>query len=227
MIWYRETATASRRNRLLLSKRTFPICRLLNADDMPFRRASQGSEGSSQPLTPRRTASSRSRPGFEPFSNGFRSIMDAPLPSSCRRPSLSMLMPGAAAALAAAVNPPQDLGEQGSGHRHLGQLEDDVAAMAHDPGADLDQLLAQGRQRPMLDLLGQGQRAHEVGEVAGQRVQLEPHGVVPERVFCALLSPVPWSRCDAPSSGRANERRLSHLSPQTDRLFRLYHQHVT
>ena len=28
--------------------------------------------------------------------------------------------------------------------------------MAHDPGADLDQLLAQGRERPMLDLLRQG-----------------------------------------------------------------------
>jgi hypothetical protein len=39
----------------------------------------------------------------EPFSNGFRPIMDAPLlPSSCCRSSLSMLMPGAAAALAAA-----------------------------------------------------------------------------------------------------------------------------
>lgn len=44
-----------------LLSRHFPICRLPNADDMPFRRASQGSEGSSQPLTPRRTASS-SRP---------------------------------------------------------------------------------------------------------------------------------------------------------------------
>jgi hypothetical protein len=35
--------------------------------------------------------------------------------------------------------------------------------MAYDPGADLHELLAQGRQRPMLDLLGQGQRAQEVG----------------------------------------------------------------
>ena len=51
------------------------------------------------------------------------------------------------------VDPPQDLGEQRSRHRHLGQLEDDVAAVAHDAGADLDQLLAQGRQRPVLDLL--------------------------------------------------------------------------
>jgi len=30
----------------------------------------------------------------------------------------------------------------------------DVAAVAHDPGTDLHQLLAQGRQRPVLHLLG-------------------------------------------------------------------------
>ena len=32
--------------------------------------------------------------------------------------------------------------------RDLGHLEDDVAAMAHDLGADLDELLPQARQRP-------------------------------------------------------------------------------
>jgi hypothetical protein len=56
------------------------------------------------------------------------------------------------------------------------------AAVAHDPGAELDQLLAQRRQRPMLDLFRQGQRAHEVGQVVGQGVELEPHGVVAERM---------------------------------------------
>jgi hypothetical protein len=68
------------------------------------------------------------------------------------------------------------------GTAHLGQLEHDVAAVAHDPGANLDQLLAERRQRPVLDLLGQGQGAHEVGRLVGQRVQLEPHRVVPEGV---------------------------------------------
>jgi hypothetical protein len=66
-----DEACGDRRQLALLhgtSPPTFPICRLLNADDMPFRRARQGFEGSSPPLTPRRTASSRSRPGFEPFS---------------------------------------------------------------------------------------------------------------------------------------------------------------
>ena len=80
------------------------------------------------------------------------------------------------------IDPAQDLGEQRPRHRHLGQLEDEVAAVAHDPGADLDQLLAQRGQRPMLDPLRQGQRAQEVGEVVGERVKLEPHRVVPEGV---------------------------------------------
>ena len=35
----------------------------------------------------------------------------------------------------------QDFPEQFPRHRHLGQLEGDVAAVAHDLGADLDQLL--------------------------------------------------------------------------------------
>jgi hypothetical protein len=46
------------------------------------------------------------------------------------------------------VDPAQDLREQRSGHRHLGQLEHDVATVAHDPGADLDQLLS---SRPVSD----------------------------------------------------------------------------
>jgi hypothetical protein len=41
-----------------------------------------------------------------------------------------------------AVDPAQDRGEQRTRHRHLGQLEDHVAAVAHDPGTDLDQPLS-------------------------------------------------------------------------------------
>jgi hypothetical protein len=40
------------------------------------------------------------------------------------------------------IDPAQDLGEQGSRHRDLGQLEHDVAAVAVDPGANLDHLPA-------------------------------------------------------------------------------------
>ena len=49
----------------------------------------------------------------------------------------SVLMPEAVAAVAATIDPAQDLGEQRPRHGHLGQLEHDVAAVAHDPGADL------------------------------------------------------------------------------------------
>jgi hypothetical protein len=52
--------------------------------------------------------------------------------------------------------------------------------VAHDPGADLDQLLAQGRERPLRHLVGQRERAQEVGQVVGEREQLQPHRVVPE-----------------------------------------------
>jgi hypothetical protein len=41
-----------------------------------------------------------------------------------------------------AVDPAQDRGEHGARHRHLGQLEHDIAAVAHDPGAELHELLA-------------------------------------------------------------------------------------
>ena len=41
-------------------------------------------------------------------------------------------------------------GEQGSRDRDLGKLEGDIAPMAHDLGADLDELLPQRRQRPRL-----------------------------------------------------------------------------
>ena len=44
------------------------------------------------------------------------------------------------------IDPAQDLGEQGAWHRDLGQPERDLAAVTHNPGADLDQLLAQRGQ---------------------------------------------------------------------------------
>ena len=60
-------------------------------------------------------------------------------------------------------------------------MEDDVAAMAHDLGADLDELLPQAGQRPLLDRLRQSQRPHKVGEIVGQRMKLKPDGVGGER----------------------------------------------
>jgi hypothetical protein len=67
-------------------------------------------------------ASALRLPGFEDFEAAASSSWERPWPQP--------------------VDPPKDVPEQRSGHRYLGQLEHDVAAMAHDPGTDLDQLLA-------------------------------------------------------------------------------------
>ena len=63
----------------------------------------------------------------------------------------------------------------------LGHLEDNIAAVAHHLRADLDQLVLQGRQRPVLDRLGRRQRPQEVGEVASKRMKLKPHRVCGKR----------------------------------------------
>ena len=60
-------------------------------------------------------------------------------------------------------------------------MEGHVATVADDLRADLDQLFAQAGQRPRLRRLRHRQRAHEVAEVVGQRMQLEAHGISGER----------------------------------------------
>jgi hypothetical protein len=67
----------------------------------------------------------------------------------------SSLRPGRHGRASQPVDPASDLGEQRSRHRHLGQLKGHVTAVAHEPRADLDQLLAQGRQRPLRDRVRQ------------------------------------------------------------------------
>jgi hypothetical protein len=51
--------------------------------------------------------------------------------------------------------------------------------VAHHLRADLDQLVLQGRQRPVLDRLRRRQRAQEIAEVVGECMKLEPHRVNP------------------------------------------------
>ncbi len=53
-----------------------------------------------------------------------------------------------------AVNEAQDLSEQGAWDGDLRHLESDIATVADDLGADLDQLLAQRGDRPTLGILG-------------------------------------------------------------------------
>ncbi len=55
------------------------------------------------------------------------------------------------------IDQAQDFPEHFPRHGNLGQLERDVATMSDDFHADLDKLVEQRGQRPMLDLLSQGE----------------------------------------------------------------------
>ena len=76
---------------------------------------------------------------------------------------------------------PQDLCKQHPRHGNLGHLEGDIAAVADDLRPDLDQLLLQAGQRPVLDRLGRRQRTKEIAEIVGERVKLETDGIGRER----------------------------------------------
>jgi hypothetical protein len=78
------------------------------------------------------------------------------------------------------TDPIQDRREQFPRHGHLSQLERDDLGMADDLCPDLDQLLAQRRQRPRPYRMGQSQPAQEVTQVVGQGKQLQPDLVVLE-----------------------------------------------
>src|ERR1700730_7055755 len=67
------------------------------------------------------------------------------------------------------------------GDGDLGHLEGDVAAVAHDLRADLDELLPQARHRPIFDRLWRRQRAQEIAEVVGECVKLKSNSVGRER----------------------------------------------
>ena len=62
----------------------------------------------------------------------------------------------------------------------LGHLERGVAAMAHQPGAGLDQPFVEAGERPVLDLLGRRQRPQEVRQIVGKSVKAETSGVCRE-----------------------------------------------
>ena len=76
------------------------------------------------------------------------------------------------------IDEAEDFSEQLPRHRNLRQLESDIPAMADNFGPDLHQLFPQRGQRPVFHLLRQGQRPHEVAQIVGQGVKLEPDGVV-------------------------------------------------
>src|SRR2546430_1204021 len=63
----------------------------------------------------------------------------------------------------------------------LGHLECDVAAMADDLRANFDELLFQGRQRPVLDRVRRRQGSQEVAEIVSKRMKLKANHVGGER----------------------------------------------
>jgi len=73
-------------------------------------------------------------------------------------------------------------GKQISRDGDLSHLECDVAAMADDDlRADFDELLFQGRHRPVLDRLWRRQGSQEVAEIIGERMKLKANRVGGER----------------------------------------------
>ena len=64
--------------------------------------------------------------------------------------------------------PVEDSGEQSLRHGYLGQLERNVPRVPRYLCADLDQLLPQGGQRPVLYFTGQGQAPQEIRQVVGR-----------------------------------------------------------
>ena len=76
---------------------------------------------------------------------------------------------------------PQDVGKQFSRDGDLGHLECDVAAMADDLRANFDELLFQGRQRPVLDRVRRRQGSQEVAEIVSKRMKLKANRVGGER----------------------------------------------
>ena len=59
-----------------------------------------------------------------------------------------------------------------AGYGDLGQMEDSVAAMAHQARPGLDQVFAQGGQRPALDPFARRPSPQELGQIVGPRVKL-------------------------------------------------------
>ena len=77
--------------------------------------------------------------------------------------------------------------------------------MADDLRADLDELLLQTRQRPILDRLRRRQSAQEIAEIVGQRMKLETDGVRGERPTSVIV------RRGLLGANRPSELRESYL----------------
>ena len=78
------------------------------------------------------------------------------------------------------VDAAQDVSEQASRDCDLGNLERDIAPVAHDLAPDLDQPVPERRHRPVSHGVEQSQRSQEVAKVVGECVKLETDSIVGE-----------------------------------------------
>lgn len=65
-------------------------------------------------------------------------------------------------------------------HSHLGELEGDLACMAHDPCTNFDKAALDAGERPIRDFLWQVHTLKKDAEVVGQCVKLKPDLIVTE-----------------------------------------------
>src|SRR5262249_7235597 len=89
---------------------------------------------------------------------------------------------------------PQNLLEHLPCDGDLGHLGDNITAVAHYLRADLDQLVLQTRQRPVLDRLRRRQRAQEIAEVVGERMSATMPSQEPDRSAEAFRRVLPELR---------------------------------
>ena len=78
--------------------------------------------------------------------------------------------------------PLKDRPVQPARHRDFGQLKRDVSGVMNHLRTDLDELVAQRRERPLLHTRRQRQPAQEVAQVVRQHMQLQPRLVGVEAV---------------------------------------------
>jgi hypothetical protein len=111
------------------------------------------------------------------------------------------------------IDPPLNAGEQSARHRNLGQLKHHVAAVAHDPGADLHQLFMRyfASDRPRIPVLSSHLPVAPAGACAGNRSP-EEHRMSRDQVArrCRRL----LERLSQPSSAAGLAALLALLVPQ-------------
>jgi len=66
------------------------------------------------------------------------------------------------------VDPHQNGAEHFPGYANLGQLEDDLPGMPHDPADCFDKLGLEALERPVLEPSGQGRSPQKVAQIVGR-----------------------------------------------------------